>query len=124
QQFVIINNDGAETVTGTFNGLPNGSAINAGGYTFTISYGNDVVLLLTNLPAASAGASLTAGNGNRAIDPNECNDLSIVITNKSGALLTGVSATLSTSNDSVLVTQPVSAYPDLAVNAQATNATP
>src|SRR5262249_45918773 len=36
QQFVIINNDGAESVTGTFNGLPNGSAISANGYSFTI----------------------------------------------------------------------------------------
>ena len=54
QQFTIINNDGAEPVTGTFNALPENSGFNAGGYGFRINYaagtGNDVVLTLTNIP--------------------------------------------------------------------------
>ena len=47
-QFVIINNDGADAVIGTFNGLPEGSRLDIGGVPFTISYtagtGNDVAL--------------------------------------------------------------------------------
>jgi autotransporter-associated beta strand protein len=54
QTFTIINNDGAEAITGTFNGLPNGSQFNAGGYFFRINYdggtGNDVVLTLLGVP--------------------------------------------------------------------------
>lgn len=47
-QFVIINNDGADAVSGTFNSLPQGGLIYSGGYVFSIVYnggsGNDVVL--------------------------------------------------------------------------------
>ena len=55
QQFVILNNDGGDTITGTFAGLPEGSTIMADGFAFEISYlgtdgtGNDVVL--TNVPS-------------------------------------------------------------------------
>ncbi|HTY87182.1 MAG TPA: autotransporter-associated beta strand repeat-containing protein [Candidatus Acidoferrum sp.] len=49
-QFIIVNNDGADAITGTFNGLPNGAQFTAGGDTFRINYnggdGNDVVLTL------------------------------------------------------------------------------
>jgi hypothetical protein len=54
QQFIIINNDSADAVTGTFNGHPEGSLFTVGGYTFRISYvggtGNDVVLTLWGVP--------------------------------------------------------------------------
>jgi acetyl esterase/lipase len=47
-RFPIIDNDGSDPVQGTFEGLPEGATINAGNYTFWISYhggdGNDVVL--------------------------------------------------------------------------------
>jgi autotransporter-associated beta strand protein len=47
-QFVIINNDGAEAITGTFSGRPEGTVFVVGGELFRISYvggdGNDVVL--------------------------------------------------------------------------------
>ncbi|MGA3144659.1 MAG: autotransporter-associated beta strand repeat-containing protein [Verrucomicrobiota bacterium] len=50
QQFTIINNDLADAITGTFNGLANGAQFSTGGYTFRINYaggtGNDVVLTL------------------------------------------------------------------------------
>ncbi|HEV7485834.1 MAG TPA: Ig-like domain repeat protein [Thermoanaerobaculia bacterium] len=48
QTFVIIDNDGADAVTGTFTGLPEGATLAAGTASFAISYhggdGNDVVL--------------------------------------------------------------------------------
>ncbi|MGD9590115.1 MAG: cohesin domain-containing protein [Pyrinomonadaceae bacterium] len=47
-QFVIVNNDAADAVTGTFAGLAESATFNVSGTTFTISYvggtGNDVVL--------------------------------------------------------------------------------
>ena len=48
QQYTIINNDGADAVSGTFDGLTEGATISTGPATYTISYaggdGNDVVL--------------------------------------------------------------------------------
>jgi hypothetical protein len=63
QQFTIINNDGADAVQGTFDGLAQNASLYLGGERFTISYtggtGNDVVLtrqvtpqlIVTTLPA-------------------------------------------------------------------------
>ena len=46
--FTIISNDGADTVIGTFNGLPSGALVFSGAVTYEISYtggdGNDVTL--------------------------------------------------------------------------------
>ena len=54
QQFIILNNNGAAAITGTFTGLPEGTLFSVGGYTFRISYvggtGNDVVLTLWGMP--------------------------------------------------------------------------
>lgn len=48
---VIIDNDGTDAVTGTFNGLANGASVTVGSATFNIYYnggtGNDVVLIAT-----------------------------------------------------------------------------
>ena len=49
ETFVLINNDGADAVTGTFNGLAEGATVTVGGQNFSISYvggdGNDVELM-------------------------------------------------------------------------------
>ena len=60
-----------DVITGTFNGLPNGSLFSAGGYTFRINYTvNDVVLTLWGVPgntvtlnAVSQGWYNSAGTG-------------------------------------------------------------
>ena len=53
-QFVLINNDGSEAVTGTFSGLPQNSVLGLNGQYFTVSYtggsGNDVVLTHITTP--------------------------------------------------------------------------
>jgi hypothetical protein len=63
QTFVIIANDGADPVTGTFSGLPQGAIITAGGVALRISYtggdGNDVVLTAL---AATATALTSSPN--------------------------------------------------------------
>ncbi len=55
QQFVIVNNDGADAVAGMFAGLPEGAVVSAGPRRFRITYaggtGNDVVLVATNTAA-------------------------------------------------------------------------
>jgi len=52
--FTIINNDGADAITGIFAGLTEGAEITVSNYKFTISYvggtGNDVVLTTTYVP--------------------------------------------------------------------------
>ncbi|MDB6112625.1 MAG: Autotransporter-associated beta strand repeat protein [Pedosphaera sp.] len=53
-QFVIVNNDLADAVSGTFNGLANGATFTANGTAFRINYnggsGNDIVLTQLGLP--------------------------------------------------------------------------
>jgi autotransporter-associated beta strand protein len=55
ESFTIINNDGQDPVTGTFNGLPEGASFTVGGAQFSIVYdggdGNDVVIYRGNPPA-------------------------------------------------------------------------
>ncbi len=128
QQFTIINNDLADAVSGTFNSLPEGSTISISGYQFTISYvggtGNDVVLTLTSIPGAVTGSGVASGNGSHGIDPNDCNNLSLVITNTTGTPMNGANATLSTTTEGVLITQPYSPYPNIAANGEGTNIVP
>jgi autotransporter-associated beta strand protein len=128
QQFDILDNEGSEPVTGIFNGLPEGAALSTGGYNFNIFYlggtGNDVVLTLTGTPGTVEPGNITSGNGNHAIDPDECNDLDLAITNNTALPMNNISATLSTTTEGVLITQPYSDYAGVAGNASGTNATP
>ncbi|MBC8097627.1 MAG: autotransporter-associated beta strand repeat-containing protein, partial [Akkermansiaceae bacterium] len=124
QTFLILANDGAETVTGTFAGLPNNSIVTSGIHKFVINYANDVTLTYTNPALSALVPQLGGGNGNSVIDPNECNNLNLVITNVSGVALTGISAVLSTTNSGVVITQPDSAYPNIGINGRGTNTTP
>jgi autotransporter-associated beta strand protein len=128
QQFVILNNDGAEAIVGTFNGLANGSLITVNGLQFRIRYSdiflNDVVLTHTNSAARMVSASIAGGNGDGNIDLNECNFLNVVLTNTTGAILSGVSATLFPKTPGVSVMVGTSAYPTMAANGRATNTTP
>jgi autotransporter-associated beta strand protein len=128
QTFTIINNDLSDAITGTFSGLAEGAGITANGFGFRISYlggsGNDVVLTLTNVPLAQAGTSVSLGNGSATVDPNECNYLNVVITNKTGTPITGITATLASTTPSVAITQPSSTYANVPANGKGTNLAP
>jgi autotransporter-associated beta strand protein len=128
QQFIIVNNDLSDAITGTFSGLTQGSSITVGGYTFNISYiggtGNDVVLTLTSIPGAVTGSAVTSGDGSHGIDPNGCNNLALAITDTTGTPMTGVNATLSTTTEGVVITQPYATYPDIAASGSGTNIAP
>jgi autotransporter-associated beta strand protein len=125
QQFVIINNDGTDPITGTFNGLTNGSTLSVGGFKYSVNYaggtGNDVVLTLTDVPAGQAGSSVLSGNGNAAIDPNECASLNLVISNKTSTPITGISAVLTTAEPNVVVTRSSASYPNAPAYGRSTN---
>jgi subtilisin-like proprotein convertase family protein len=128
-QFIIVSNDGVDAVVGIFSGLANGSTISAGGYSFTINYaggiaGNDVVLTLTAVPGIGVSSSVSTGNGNHGIDPNECNFLDLVISNNTGIVMSGITATLSTVTPKVAITQPYSDYPNAPAFGSRTNTTP
>jgi len=127
-RFTIILNDGSDPVTGTFAGLPNGSVVTVDGVQFHVLYdsaGNDVALVVTNTPLRlTGGTTVSAGNFNNLIDPNECNQLTIVLTNVTAAPVTGIRATLLPASSGWSVTQPFSTFPDLAPGAHGSNQVP
>lgn len=116
-EVVILNNDAAEAITGTFAGKANGAVFTAGGLQFQIRYfdtfGNDVILTVTNTAARFVAATVSGGNLDGNVDVNECNLLSVAITNVAGVALTGVSVTVGTSG-----------YPNIPLAGRGTNTTP
>jgi autotransporter-associated beta strand protein len=127
-QIVMINNDGADAITGTFLGYGPGASFTANGFTFVISYtggtGNDVVFTVTSIPGDVVSSAVAAGNGDHIIGPNECNNFSVVITNKTVTPMTGITATLSTTTAGVEITQPYSSYANVPANGKGTNIAP
>jgi autotransporter-associated beta strand protein len=127
-RFTIILNDGNDPVTGTFAGLPNGSVLTVNNTRFHVLYdsgGNDVALVATNTPLRLTGSTtVSAGNFNNLVDPNECNLLTIVVTNVTAAPVTGIRATLLPASAGWSVTQPFSTYPNLAPGARGSNQVP
>jgi autotransporter-associated beta strand protein len=123
--FTIINNDGAEAISGTFAGLANNAVLAAGGMQFRINYfdifGNDVFLTLTNVGLGFVSSAISSGNGDAIIEPNECNLLKIVLTNFSATTVSNISATLLSLTPNVSVVQGSSTYPDIAAGGRATN---
>jgi autotransporter-associated beta strand protein len=123
----LINNDGSEPISGIFAGFPEGSSISATPFKFRVSYfggsGNDVTLTLSDPPLLIIGAQVSGGNGNSLVDANECNHLSLILSNTVGTALTNISAELSSSSTGVLITQPRSAYLNIGTGAKGTNVT-
>ena len=126
--FTIINNDGADGVSGTFAGLADGALLTAGGMQFRINYfdafGNDVFLTYTNTTLNILSSAISTGNGDAIIQPNECNLLSMIITNFGATTVSNISATLLSQTPYVSVQQGASAYPNIAANGRGTNNTP
>ncbi len=128
QSFIILTNDGSDSITGTFAGQPQGSVLNVGALKFLVRYnagsGNDVALIFTNAPLKGSAAELTGGNGDGLIQANECNHLRVALTNSSGAILSNITASLISTTAHVIVAPVPSGYPNLGVNARGTNVTP
>jgi Tol biopolymer transport system component len=78
--FTIVNNDGSDAVSGTFNGLAEGSTFTSGGVTYRISYvggtGNDVVLTVT-----AVSSTLTPTAPNTGFELLKANPLKFILIN-------------------------------------------
>jgi subtilisin family serine protease len=79
---------------------------------------------LTNPVLNFASVTLVGGNGNQSVDPNECNDLSIVLRNDGYGPATNISVSLSTTTPGVTIIQPISTYPTIPQGTMATNLLP
>ncbi len=108
-EFTIINNDGADAISGTFNGLPEGATISnflGTGLGFVISYeggdGNDVVL-------AAAATSVSVADG----------VLQITDTNSTG---TTDSLTITTDAGDIVVTDSINVITAPGLTGDGTNA--
>ena len=85
--------------------------------------GNDVVFTVTNVPGSAVSSSVTSGNGDHTISPNECNSIDLVISNKTGTTMTGITATLSSPTIGVAINQAYSGYADVPASSAGTNRT-
>lgn len=68
--------------------------------------------------------ALSGGDGDGAIDTNECNELNVTMVNNGCGIASGTTAVLSTNTPGVEITQPNSAYPNTVPGGTATNSTP
>ncbi len=127
QTFVLGNKTQPGAVTGTFNGRPEGAVIIRNDVPLQLTYagdtGNDIVLAVGDLPLQVASTRIEAGNGNGRIDPNECNDLFVVLENAGALTLDDVSARLESLDPRIAVTQAESEYGDIHGLASRTNRT-
>jgi len=71
---------------------------------------------ITVISAEIAQTTRTLTTGNGILEPNECNDLSIRLTNTGTNAATAIHSVLSTSTPGVEIAQANSPYPDLAAN--------
>jgi len=69
-------------------------------------------------------ASISGGNGNGSVDPNECNQVNLVVKNFGGSVASDVAAILASETPGVSVTQGYSRYANLAPEDAGTNSTP
>lgn len=81
------------------------------------AFGGGAIIVLGNV-------TVSGGNGNNKIDPNECNQLTIELGNNGSVNATGVSAVLSTTTPNATITQANSTYPDIPPGIFVTNNTP
>ena len=84
---------------------------------------NALALVPPPLPVLIS-SNLSGGNGNGVIDPNECNELELVLRNNAVVIATTVSATLVTTTPGVTVTIGNSGYPSIPPGSTAVNIIP
>jgi|GEM_PF-1663189 len=105
----------------TFSGNQLSGTPNAGGkFNFTV-YARDSDgclggrgFLINVVSASIASTQNTISSGNQIVEPNECNDFNVRLTNSGGNPATAINSTLTTSTPGVSVAQALSPYPDLA----------
>ncbi len=92
----------------------------------TITNGGNTVANYCLTPFAALNPTTTPAlpDGNGVVEPSECNRINLPVTNSGTGNATAVSAVLSTTTPNVTITQPNSAYPDIAPGGTQTNTTP
>lgn len=70
-EFIIVRNDGSDSVTGTFSGLDEGGTFKVGKYTYEITYeggigNNDIVITLVDIAEKAPGSPNTGARGIKA----------------------------------------------------------
>ncbi|MEI6084606.1 MAG: putative Ig domain-containing protein [Verrucomicrobiota bacterium] len=76
-------------------------------------------------PLVVATSTVSGGNGNGSIDPNECNSIDVTITNIFALPIPGpITATLAALTPGVLVVQPTSSFPAVPGNSAVANDPP
>jgi autotransporter-associated beta strand protein len=122
----LVDNQGANPIHGAFSGKPEGTLLNISGNQFVLSYvggsGNDLTLTATNMELGLLSALIPNGNG--LVDAGECNELVVVLTNKSGGSLSGVTATLDSLSPAIAVSQQNAAFANFTANSTRTNLAP
>lgn len=119
--FVILNNDGADAVSGTFSGVANNAFISIGpGLRFQVRYnggdGNDIALTFTNETVVAKSLFVSTGNGNGRLDPNECNLLGGSISNQTGQALANVNVEFMPLSGGLAISHPIITFPSLPAN--------
>jgi uncharacterized repeat protein (TIGR01451 family) len=117
--------------TNSFHDITNGNNTNIDdptqffavpGYDLCTGWGTPVGAALINALVPSniltadlllVSATLSGGNGNGVIDPNECNNLSVQVENAGDATATGVQGTLSSLTAGVVIGQSVSPFTNI-----------
>lgn len=101
--YLLIQNDGADAVIGTFNGLPEGGFLTNGPITFQLSYvggdGNDVVLTTVAAPGPGPAIPLSAGLYTQSFNTLAGSGSTVVWSN--GVTLTGWYAAQSASGNPI-----------------------
>ena len=80
--------------------------------------------LVGALPVEIANVLLMDANGNSSLDPNECADLIVTLTNLSGQTMSGLSAVLTSPVSEVTIDPEPRSFPDLPPGGITTAATP
>ncbi len=82
--------------------------------------GNNLINLLAPLSQGPlleiVTNTITGGNGNGVVDFDECNTLTVTLTNEGNATATGIQAVLVSTTPGVIVAQPNSSFPPLPVH--------
>ena len=108
---------GIPTTGGTFNFSVN--AGQSGGCVSGQAY--SISVLAPNILRGTT----TVATGNGIVEPNECNELNVVLNNTGTNGATAVSTTLSSSTPGVIIDRPTAVYPNLPeASGSGTNATP
>ncbi|ABW29507.1 VCBS [Acaryochloris marina MBIC11017] len=119
ETLVLVDNDGSDSVVGTFNGLTEGAMVTVGGQQFQLSYtggdGNDVVLQFPNItPVASNVAIAATEDGatvNGAFSVSDTNTLDTHTFNITSSLSEG---SVVNNNNGTFTFNPGSAFQNLA----------